>query len=83
MKKRSVPLIELSGNRIRLTEFGQLRTKTLSHHRVKSHRVIICGTCGEIPKDCHCAEDQEERKIKELLAWDAALPTENERKSEP
>ena len=26
----------------------------------------ICGECGEIPRDCECAEKQEKRKAEEL-----------------
>ena len=29
-------------------------------------RISICGACGEIFRDCECAEKQEKRKAEEL-----------------
>jgi hypothetical protein len=68
-----------------LTErtFSTIEWKTVNKKR--KHIILAhtyCPFCGKKYK-CRCAAEQEERKIKELLALDAALPTEYERKSEP
>lgn len=27
---------------------------------------VLCGQCGEMPKSCQCAEEQEEKKKREI-----------------
>jgi hypothetical protein len=39
---------------------------------------VLCGQCGEMPKDCRCAEIQEEAKKREVAAlmhWEMGSDT--------